>query len=81
MNATNNESSITIDLEIQLIKNAMLSRYFAAAGLVLLSYDTILTTEEEVSKCLTQVLDFCSLFVDPPRLAGAFQASEATLLH
>ena len=81
MNATDNESSIIANLEIQIIQNVTLSRYFAAAGLVLLLYDTILTTEEEVSKCLTRVLEFFSLSVDPPRLAGAFQASEATLLH
>jgi hypothetical protein len=54
MGAGDNEISSISNAEIQLLQNLMISRYFAAAGLVLLLYDTALTMDDEVSKFPTQ---------------------------
>ena len=44
-----NGSSLAADMEIQVIQNVVVSRYFTAAGLVIALYDSILTIEDEVS--------------------------------
>ena len=49
MSTLDNENSILANIQIQLIQNVMLSRYFTAAGMVVVLYDTILTIEDEVS--------------------------------
>jgi hypothetical protein len=64
MNATDNKSngsSITANLAIQVIQPAIISRYFAAAGLVIILYDTMITIEDEVSECLAQPFESHSL--------------------
>ena len=63
MNATDNKSngnSIMANLALQVIQHAMISRYFAAAGLVIILYDTIITIEDEVSECLVQPFELHS---------------------
>ena len=57
MNAVGDEISFLVNVEGQIIQNLVISRYFAAAGLVLLLYDTVLTIEDEVSGFLTQPRD------------------------
>lgn len=37
------------NVEVQIIQNVMTSRYFTAAGSVIVMYDAILTIEDEVS--------------------------------
>jgi len=81
MNVVNNEGSITANIEIQVIQNVRISRYFTAAGLVIALYDTILTTEDEVSGILTQTLELRSFFEGPAGVATAFRSSEAALLY
>jgi hypothetical protein len=54
MEAGENGTSFILNAEIQTLQNLLISRYFAAAGLVLLLYDTVLTMDDEVSKFLTQ---------------------------
>jgi len=89
----NLESSISanIEAEIQVIRNVTISRYFTAAGLAIILYDTILTMEDEVSvfsgwaheqlicththHALTH-----SLSGGSTSLARAFRSSEAALL-
>jgi len=53
MNSAGDEISSVVNIEIQVIQNLLISRYVAAAGLVLLLYDTVLTIEDEVSGFLT----------------------------
>ena len=48
------ETSFIVNAEVQIIQNMMTSRYFAAAALVLLLYDTIITMDDEVSGFLPQ---------------------------
>ena len=43
------QKSITADSPIPVIQHVMISRYFMAAGVVIVLYDTILTIEDEVS--------------------------------
>jgi len=57
MNAVGDETSFIVNVEAQIIQNLVCSRYFTAAGLVLLLYDTVLTIEDEVSGFLTQPCD------------------------
>jgi hypothetical protein len=52
MNTVDHEASFIVIAELQ---NLVISRYFSAAGLVLLLYDTVLTIEDEVSGPLTQL--------------------------
>ena len=54
MNTVDHEDSFIVNAELQIIRNLVISRYFSAAGLVLLLYDTVLTIEDEVSRSLTQ---------------------------
>jgi hypothetical protein len=54
MEAGDKDISFIANVEIQILRNLMISRYFAAAGLVLLLYDAALTMDDEVSKFLTQ---------------------------
>jgi hypothetical protein len=54
MEAGNKDISFILNAEIQILQHLMISRYFAAGGLVLLLYDTVLTMDDEVSKFLTQ---------------------------
>ena len=49
MDAAGDHTSI-VNVEIQIIQNLVISRYFSAAGLTLLFYDTVLTMEAEVSR-------------------------------
>ena len=81
MSAIDNETSILANIQIQLIQNVMLSRYFTAAGVVVVLYDTILTIEDEVSGTHTQTFKLHSLSTGSPSLARAFRSFEATLLH
>ena len=81
MSAIDNETSILANIQIQLIQNVMLSRYFTAAGVVVVLYDTILTIEDEVSGIHTQKFELHSLSTGSPSLARAFRSFEATLLH
>ncbi len=81
MNIVDNEGSLTANIEIQVIQNVMVSRYFTAAGLVIALYDTILTIEDEVSGCHTQAFKLHSLSTGSPGLARTFRCFEATLLH
>ena len=53
MDAASDEKSFMVNVEIQIIQHMVISRYCAAAGLVLLLYDTVLTIEDEVSGFLT----------------------------
>jgi hypothetical protein len=48
----NIKSAVTtnFEFEIQVSKNVMISRYFTAAGLFIILYDTVLTMEDEVSE-------------------------------
>lgn len=50
MSAVDDETSLMVNIEVQIIQNMGISRYFAAAGLVFLMYDTVLTIGEEVSR-------------------------------
>lgn len=50
------KTSFIVNAEIQIIRNLVTSQYFAAAGLVLLLYDTALTMDDEVSGFSTQLL-------------------------
>jgi len=81
MNVVNNEGSITANIEIQVIQNVRISRYFTAAGLVIALYDAILTTEDEVSGVLTQALELRSFSGGPAGVAKTFRSSEAALLY
>ena len=54
MNTVDHEVSFIVNAELQIIRDLVISRYFSAAGLVLLLYDTVLTIEDEVSRSLTQ---------------------------
>jgi hypothetical protein len=81
MNADDNEISVIANIEMQILQGVMISRYFAAAGLVLVLYDAILTIDDEVSKYLAQALELHSLSAGPPGLARAFETFEGTLLH
>ena len=56
-----NEKSILANIQIQLIQNVMLSRYFTAAGVAVVLYDTFLTIEDEVSGIRTQLSTQVSL--------------------
>jgi hypothetical protein len=81
MNADDNGISVIANIEMQIVQDVMISRYFTAAGLVLVLYDAILTIDDEVSKYLAQALELYSLSVGPPGLARTFQIPEGTLLH
>ena len=81
MSTMDNEKSILANIQIQLIQNVMLSRYFTAAGVAVVLYDTFLTIEDEVSGIRTQALKFHSLSTGSPGLVRAFRSFEATLLH
>jgi len=81
MNTIENGISISSNIQIELIHNVMLSRYFTAAGVVVVLYDAILTIEDEVSGFHTQPFKLHSLSTGSPGLARAFRNYEATLLH
>src|SRR5258708_9947484 len=49
MNAVNDQDSVMANAEVQVVQDVMISRYFTAAGSVVLMYDAILTMEDEVS--------------------------------
>lgn len=49
MNAVDDADSVIANADIQVLQNVMISRYFSAAGAVVVLYDTILTIEDEVS--------------------------------
>ena len=49
MNAVDDEDAVMANAEVQVIQHVMISRYFTAAGLVVVMYDTILSIEDEVS--------------------------------
>jgi hypothetical protein len=49
MSAVDDETSFRVNAEIHIMRSVGISRYFVAAALVLLMYDTILTMEDEVS--------------------------------
>jgi len=66
---------------IQIIRNVTISRYFTAAGLVVVLYDIILTIEDEVSRPRAQAHKLYSFSAGSPGLARAFRNLEATLLH
>lgn len=55
------ETSFIVNAEMQIIQNLVTSRYFAAAALVLLLYDTVITMDDEVSGFLPQPHDAHSL--------------------
>lgn len=40
---------VATDTDIQVIQHVLISRYFTAAAVVILVYDTLLTLNEEVS--------------------------------
>ena len=42
---------VDIDSDIEVIQHVLISRYFAAAAVVILLYDALLTLNEEVSSC------------------------------
>ena len=81
MSTIDNEKSILANIQIQLIQNVMLSRYFTAAGVVVVLYDTILTIEDEVSGIHTHAFKLHSLSIGSLGLARAFRSFEAALLH
>ena len=81
MSTTSNESSILASIQIQLIQNVMLSRYFTAAGVVVVLYDTILTIEDEVSGIQTHELKLHSLSIGSPGLARAGPFAVSKLLY
>lgn len=54
MNTGGDEIAFLIHVETQILQNLTISRYFGAAGLALLFYDTMLTMEVEVSVYLAQ---------------------------
>ena len=81
MNDVDNEGSFTANNEVLVIQNVMISRYFTAAGLIIVLYDTILTIEDEVSGFWTRAFKLHLLFGGSPSLARDFRGSEATLLH
>jgi len=78
---TNSAYSALVNIQIQIIQNVMISRYFTAAALVLVMYDAMLTIDDEVSVFLAQALELPSLSEGPPSLVRAFHSSEVTLLH
>ena len=55
MNIVDNESSLAVNIEIQVIQNVIVSHYFTAAGLAIALYDTILTMEDELSEIWKRV--------------------------
>ena len=81
MNTIDNKISILANIQIELIQHVILSRYFTAAGVVIVLYDTILTIEDEVSGCRTQAFNLHSFSTGSPGLARAFRSFEATLLY
>ena len=81
MNTIDNQISISANSQIELIQHVMLSRYFTAAGVVIVLYDTILTIEDEVNGFRTQPFMLHSLSTGSPGLATAFRSFAATLLH
>ena len=81
MTTVDNGNSAIANTDIEVIQNVMISRYFTAAGLVVVMYDTILTIEDEVSGYLIKALELRSLSGDPSGLARASRNSEGTLLH
>ena len=81
MSTHGDEIAFLVNVETQIIRNLTISRYFGAAGLALLFYDTMITMEVEVSGYLAQPRYTHSLFVDSPRLARAPQNSEGALLY
>ena len=81
MNDADNEGSFAANNEIQVIQNVMISRYFAAAGLVIVLYDTLLSFEDEVSELWTRTFMLRLLFGGSPSMAGAIRNFEAALLR
>ena len=81
MNTMDNGNSISASIQIQLFQHEILSRYFTAAGVVIVLYDTMLTIEDEVSVFSTQGFKLHSFSTGSPGLARAFRGFEATLLH
>lgn len=49
MNAVDDADSVVANVDLQVIQNVMISRYFSAAGAVVVLYDAMLTMEDEVS--------------------------------
>ena len=47
-----------MSMEAKFIHDVMISRYFAAAALVLVMYDATLTIDDEVSGSLAQAIDY-----------------------
>ena len=81
MSTIYNGQSATADILIQIIRNVMISRYFTAAGLVVVLYDTVLTIEGEVSRLRAQAHKLYSFSSGSPGLVRAFCSLKATLLH
>ena len=81
MNTTDNKVSTLANMKIPLIQHVILSRYFTAAGAVIVLYDTMLTIEDEVSVFSTQGFKLHSFSTGSPGMARAFRSFEATLLH
>jgi len=69
------------DFLLQIVQSVVLSRYFTAAGLVVVLYDALITIEDEVSRFSIQPFMLHSLSGGSSGLARAFCSSEATLLH
>jgi hypothetical protein len=42
---------VATDSDVQVIQHVLISRYFTAAAVVVLLYDTLLTLNDEVSSC------------------------------
>lgn len=55
--------SALMSMEAKIIHDVMISRYFAAAALVLVMYDATITIDDEVGGSLVQATECCLLLL------------------